>query len=160
MCIQILAFASDFLCFQLSVQAVIEAWITSRRDSTTKPNIAAATLRSMTTASTHARQVQTPECHLTCICWSTPAWPRSKCLCLTSQACYEGGKEVIVVPKTTASSDSPWFGLAIYAWSGWVQLPQNHLEYDWSGFFAGRNNLIVSVYCGKKLWSTHQFTVR
>lgn len=34
------------------------------------------------------------------------------------QACYEKGKEVIVVPKTTASSDSPWFGLAIYAWSG------------------------------------------
>ena len=24
-----------------------------------------------------------------------------------------------MVPKTTASSDSPWFGLAIYAWSGW-----------------------------------------
>ncbi|KAK7925855.1 hypothetical protein WMY93_008165 [Mugilogobius chulae] len=38
----------------------------------------------------------------------------------TCKACYEGGKEVIVVPKTTASSDSPWFGLAIYAWSGYV----------------------------------------
>ncbi|XP_030627266.1 zinc finger FYVE domain-containing protein 1 isoform X2 [Chanos chanos] len=36
----------------------------------------------------------------------------------TCKACYESGKEVIVVPKTTASSDSPWFGLAIYAWSG------------------------------------------
>lgn len=34
------------------------------------------------------------------------------------QACYEGGKEVIVVPKTSASSDSPWLGLAKYAWSG------------------------------------------
>nr|XP_020459278.1 zinc finger FYVE domain-containing protein 1 isoform X2 [Monopterus albus] len=38
----------------------------------------------------------------------------------TCKACYEGGKKVIVVPKTTASSDSPWFGLAIYAWSGYV----------------------------------------
>lgn len=36
------------------------------------------------------------------------------------QACYEGGKEVIVVPKTSASSDSPWMGLAKYAWSGYV----------------------------------------
>lgn len=39
-------------------------------------------------------------------------------ICANLQACYEKGKEVIVVPKTTASSDSPWFGLAIYAWSG------------------------------------------
>lgn len=44
------------------------------------------------------------------------------CVNLLFQACYESGKEVIVVPKTTASSDSPWFGLAIYAWSGWVML--------------------------------------
>lgn len=43
---------------------------------------------------------------------------QSESLCSTFQACYEGGTEVIVVPKTTASSDSPWFGLAIYAWSG------------------------------------------
>ncbi|MBN3326232.1 ZFYV1 protein, partial [Atractosteus spatula] len=38
----------------------------------------------------------------------------------TCKACYEAGKEVIVVPKTSASSDSPWFGLARYAWSGYV----------------------------------------
>jgi len=37
-------------------------------------------------------------------------------LCL--QRCYEGGREVIVVPKTSASSDNPWFGLAKFAWSG------------------------------------------
>lgn len=37
-------------------------------------------------------------------------------LCL--QRCYEGGREVIVVPKTSASTDNPWFGLAKYAWSG------------------------------------------
>lgn len=34
------------------------------------------------------------------------------------QACYERGKEVSVVPKTSASTDSPWMGLAKYAWSG------------------------------------------
>lgn len=28
--------------------------------------------------------------------------------------------EVSVVPKTSASTDSPWLGLAKYAWSGWV----------------------------------------
>lgn len=39
---------------------------------------------------------------------------------VSPQACYEGGKEVLVVPKTSASSDSPWLGLAKYAWSGWV----------------------------------------
>ncbi|XP_047201559.1 zinc finger FYVE domain-containing protein 1-like [Girardinichthys multiradiatus] len=38
----------------------------------------------------------------------------------TCKACYEGGKEVIVVPKTSASSDSQWMGLARYAWSGYV----------------------------------------
>lgn len=36
------------------------------------------------------------------------------------QRCYEGGREVIVVPKTSASTDNPWFGLAKYAWSGYV----------------------------------------
>lgn len=27
---------------------------------------------------------------------------------------------MIVVPKTSASTDNPWFGLAKYAWSGYV----------------------------------------
>ncbi|KAM6958807.1 zinc finger FYVE domain-containing protein 1 [Aplochiton taeniatus] len=39
---------------------------------------------------------------------------------LICKRCYEGGREVIVVPKTSASSDNPWFGLAKYAWSGFV----------------------------------------
>ncbi|GAA6111332.1 zinc finger FYVE domain-containing protein 1 isoform X1, partial [Tachysurus ichikawai] len=39
---------------------------------------------------------------------------------LICKKCYEGGREVIVVPKTSASSDNPWFGLAKYAWSGYV----------------------------------------
>uniref|UniRef100_A0A8C8R6C4 Zinc finger FYVE domain-containing protein 1 n=1 Tax=Pelusios castaneus TaxID=367368 RepID=A0A8C8R6C4_9SAUR len=38
----------------------------------------------------------------------------------TCKACYERGKEVSVVPKTSASTDSPWMGLAKYAWSGYV----------------------------------------
>ncbi|MGH0119208.1 UNVERIFIED_CONTAM: hypothetical protein FKN15_013303 [Acipenser sinensis] len=36
------------------------------------------------------------------------------------QKCYEGGREVIVIPKTSASSENPWLGLAMYAWSGYV----------------------------------------
>lgn len=39
---------------------------------------------------------------------------------LICKRCYEGGREVIVLPKTSASSDNPWFGLAKYAWSGYV----------------------------------------
>lgn len=39
---------------------------------------------------------------------------------LICKRCYEGGREVIVVPKTSASTDNPWFGLAKYAWSGYV----------------------------------------
>uniref|UniRef100_A0A8D3BX28 Si:ch211-11n16.2 n=1 Tax=Scophthalmus maximus TaxID=52904 RepID=A0A8D3BX28_SCOMX len=39
---------------------------------------------------------------------------------LICKRCYEGGREVIVVPKTSASSDNQWFGLAKYAWSGFV----------------------------------------
>ncbi|XP_075043190.1 zinc finger FYVE domain-containing protein 1-like [Mixophyes fleayi] len=34
--------------------------------------------------------------------------------------CYESGREMLVVPKTVASTDSPWMGLAKYAWSGYV----------------------------------------
>ncbi|XP_062329311.1 zinc finger FYVE domain-containing protein 1 [Osmerus eperlanus] len=39
---------------------------------------------------------------------------------LICKRCYEGGREVIVIPKTSASTDNPWFGLAKYAWSGYV----------------------------------------
>ncbi|XP_077398137.1 zinc finger FYVE domain-containing protein 1 [Festucalex cinctus] len=39
---------------------------------------------------------------------------------LICKRCYEGGREVTVVPKTSASSDNPWFGLAKFAWSGYV----------------------------------------
>ncbi|XP_069806192.1 zinc finger FYVE domain-containing protein 1 [Dendropsophus ebraccatus] len=38
----------------------------------------------------------------------------------TCKTCYESGREMNVVPKTSASTDSPWLGLAKYAWSGYV----------------------------------------
>ncbi|CAH2313975.1 zinc finger FYVE domain-containing 1-like [Pelobates cultripes] len=36
------------------------------------------------------------------------------------QRCYEEGREVIVIPQTVATTDSPWLGLAKYAWSGYI----------------------------------------
>ncbi|GCB82483.1 hypothetical protein scyTo_0022676, partial [Scyliorhinus torazame] len=36
---------------------------------------------------------------------------------LICRVCYERGLEVSVNPKTSASTDSKWFGLATYAWS-------------------------------------------
>ncbi|XP_069064189.1 zinc finger FYVE domain-containing protein 1-like isoform X1 [Pleurodeles waltl] len=39
---------------------------------------------------------------------------------LICKKCYEGGREVIVIPKTVASNDNPWLGLAKFAWSGYV----------------------------------------
>lgn len=36
------------------------------------------------------------------------------------KTCHSNGKEVVVTPKFTASSDTSWFGLAKYAWSGYV----------------------------------------
>lgn len=38
----------------------------------------------------------------------------------TCRACYEKGKQVIIVPKMCSSSDSSWLGFAKYAWSGYV----------------------------------------
>ncbi|KAJ4445116.1 hypothetical protein ANN_06915 [Periplaneta americana] len=34
--------------------------------------------------------------------------------------CHSNGKEVVVSPKLTSSSDTSWLGLAKYAWSGYV----------------------------------------
>ncbi|KAA8583197.1 hypothetical protein FQN60_015743 [Etheostoma spectabile] len=61
-------------------------------------------------------------------------------------ACYEGGKEVIVVPKTTASSDSPWFGLAIYAWSGYViECPNCAVIYRSRQYWYGNQDPVETV---------------
>ncbi|TKC46435.1 hypothetical protein EI555_015621 [Monodon monoceros] len=61
----------------------------------------------------------------------------------TCKACYERGNEVSVVPKTAASTDSPWMGLAKYAWSGYViECP----------------NCSV-VYCSRQYWFGNQYPV-
>lgn len=39
---------------------------------------------------------------------------------LYCRACYERGEEEIVTPKTCSSNESPWIGLAKYAWAGYV----------------------------------------
>lgn len=39
---------------------------------------------------------------------------------LHCRACHERGEEVEVMPKTCSSTESPWLGLAKYAWSGYV----------------------------------------
>lgn len=36
------------------------------------------------------------------------------------RACYERGEEIVVTPKTCSSNESPWIGLAKYAWAGYV----------------------------------------
>ncbi|XP_046384090.1 zinc finger FYVE domain-containing protein 1-like [Ischnura elegans] len=36
------------------------------------------------------------------------------------KSCHSNGREVVVLPKTSSSSDTSWYGLAMYAWSGYV----------------------------------------
>lgn len=36
------------------------------------------------------------------------------------KTCHSNGKEVVVIPKLTSSSDTSWLGLAKYAWAGYV----------------------------------------
>ncbi|KAI5625494.1 zinc finger FYVE domain-containing protein 1 isoform X1 [Silurus asotus] len=60
---------------------------------------------------------------------------------LICKKCYEGGREVIVVPKTSASSDNPWFGLAKYAWSGYVlECPYCGIIYRSRQYWMGNQN--------------------
>ncbi|KAM9468487.1 zinc finger FYVE domain-containing protein 1 [Clarias gariepinus] len=59
---------------------------------------------------------------------------------LICKKCYEGGREVIVIPKTSASTDNPWFGLAKYAWSGYV------LECPYCGI----------IYRSRQYWTGNQ----
>uniref|UniRef100_H3D057 Zinc finger FYVE-type containing 1 n=1 Tax=Tetraodon nigroviridis TaxID=99883 RepID=H3D057_TETNG len=64
----------------------------------------------------------------------------------TCKVCYEKGKEVVVVPKTTASSDSPWFGLAIYAWSGYViECPNCAVIYRSRQYWYGNQDPVETV---------------
>ncbi|XP_014033960.1 zinc finger FYVE domain-containing protein 1 [Salmo salar] len=64
----------------------------------------------------------------------------------TCKACYEGGKEVVVVPKTSASSDSPWLGLARYAWSGYViECPNCGVIYRSRQYWYGNQDPVDTV---------------
>nr|XP_040054814.1 zinc finger FYVE domain-containing protein 1-like isoform X2 [Gasterosteus aculeatus aculeatus] len=64
----------------------------------------------------------------------------------TCKACYEGGKEVVVVPKTSASSDSPWLGLAKYAWSGYViECPNCGVTYRSRQYWYGNQDPVDTV---------------
>lgn len=36
------------------------------------------------------------------------------------KACFEGGKKIVVSPKTMEKNDSSWLGFAKYAWSGYI----------------------------------------
>ncbi|KAK0154598.1 Zinc finger FYVE domain-containing protein 1 [Merluccius polli] len=90
-----------------------------------------------TTASTHARQDESTDNTHTCLPLNNTHW---------ETACYERGKEVIVVPKTTASSDSPWFGLAIYAWSGYViECPNCAVIYRSRQYWYGNQDPVDTV---------------
>ncbi|XP_072344034.1 zinc finger FYVE domain-containing protein 1 isoform X2 [Scyliorhinus torazame] len=64
----------------------------------------------------------------------------------TCKSCYEHGKEVIVVPKTSASTDSPWLGLAIYAWSGYViECPTCGIIYRSRQYWFGNQDPVDTV---------------
>lgn len=55
--------------------------------------------------------------------------------------CHTNGKEVIVLPQYTSSSDTSWFGLAKYAWSGYViECPNCGEIYRSRQFWYGNNN--------------------
>ncbi|XP_072546828.1 zinc finger FYVE domain-containing protein 1 [Salminus brasiliensis] len=65
---------------------------------------------------------------------------------LICKRCYEGGREVIVVPKTSASSDNQWLGLAKYAWSGYVlECPNCGIIYRSRQYWMGNQDPESSV---------------
>ncbi|XP_039294363.1 zinc finger FYVE domain-containing protein 1 [Nilaparvata lugens] len=56
------------------------------------------------------------------------------------KACYQNGKEEIVTARYTSASDSSWFGLAKYAWSGSViECPNCGEIYRSRQFWYGNN---------------------
>ncbi|KAM3918008.1 zinc finger FYVE domain-containing protein 1 [Leptodactylus fuscus] len=64
----------------------------------------------------------------------------------TCKACYEGGREMNVVPKTSASTDSPWLGLAKYAWSGYViECPNCGVIYRSRQYWFGNQDPVDTV---------------
>ncbi|XP_077868187.1 zinc finger FYVE domain-containing protein 1-like [Saccoglossus kowalevskii] len=64
----------------------------------------------------------------------------------TCKKCYEGGDEVIVVPKTSASVDTSWMGLAKYAWSGYVlECPKCGIIYRSRQYWYGNRDPVETV---------------
>ncbi|KAI4557115.1 hypothetical protein MJT46_013794 [Ovis ammon polii x Ovis aries] len=64
----------------------------------------------------------------------------------TCKACYERGSEVSVVPKTAASTDSPWMGLAKYAWSGYlIECPNCSVVYRSRQYWFGDQDPVDTV---------------
>ncbi|KAM3852989.1 zinc finger FYVE domain-containing protein 1 isoform 2-T3 [Vipera latastei] len=64
----------------------------------------------------------------------------------TCKGCYEHGQEVRVVPKTSASTDSPWMGLAKYAWSGYViECPNCGVVYRSRQYWFGNQDPVDTV---------------
>ncbi|XP_060712149.1 zinc finger FYVE domain-containing protein 1 [Hemiscyllium ocellatum] len=65
---------------------------------------------------------------------------------LICRVCYERGWEVTVNPKTSASTDSKWFGLATYAWSGYVlECPNCGVIYRSRQYWVGNQDPEASV---------------
>ncbi|XP_072405581.1 zinc finger FYVE domain-containing protein 1 isoform X3 [Chiloscyllium punctatum] len=65
---------------------------------------------------------------------------------LICRVCYERGWEVTVNPKTSASTDSKWFGLATYAWSGYVlECPNCGVIYRSRQYWIGNQDPEASV---------------
>ncbi|XP_078064685.1 zinc finger FYVE domain-containing protein 1-like, partial [Mustelus asterias] len=65
---------------------------------------------------------------------------------LICRVCYERGLEVAVNPKTSASTDSKWFGLATYAWSGYVlECPNCGIIYRSRQYWVGNQDPEASV---------------
>nr|CAD7424228.1 unnamed protein product [Timema monikensis] len=57
------------------------------------------------------------------------------------KTCHTNGQEVIVIPKLTSSSESSWFGLAKFAWSGYViECPNCGEIYRSRQFWYGNKN--------------------
>ncbi|KAM4013620.1 zinc finger FYVE domain-containing protein 1 [Anomaloglossus baeobatrachus] len=64
----------------------------------------------------------------------------------TCKACYESGREMNVVPKTSASTDSPWLGLAKYAWSGYViECPDCGVIYRSRQYWFGNQDPVDTI---------------
>ncbi|XP_040188991.1 zinc finger FYVE domain-containing protein 1 isoform X1 [Rana temporaria] len=64
----------------------------------------------------------------------------------TCKACYESGREVNVIPKTSASTDSPWLGLAKYAWSGYViECPNCGVIYRSRQYWFGNQDPVDTI---------------